>query len=100
MWVTEQIGLKKRDYREKNEPRWKRRIEGDIKKPRQDVNLLTRDLEGELELKKKQKNERMKETVIEELKQRMLAKSAQVKKYEQGIEQSRQNKIFDLDQKN
>ena len=32
VWVAEQIGLKKRDYREKNEPRWKRRIEGDIKK--------------------------------------------------------------------
>ena len=44
VWVTEQIGLKKRDYREKNEPRWKRRIEGDIKKLRQNVNLLTRDL--------------------------------------------------------
>ena len=34
VWVAEQIGLKKRDYREKNEPRWKRRIEGDIKKLR------------------------------------------------------------------
>ena len=41
--VAEQIGLKKRDYREKNGPRWKRRIEGDIKKLRQSINLLTRD---------------------------------------------------------
>ena len=46
--VAEQIGLKKRDYRDKNEPRWKCRIEGDIKKLRQYVNLLTRDLKGEL----------------------------------------------------
>ena len=38
-------------------------------------------------------------TVIEELKQRMLAKSAKVKRYEQRIEQFRQNRIFDLDQK-
>ena len=52
VWVAEQIGLKKRNYREKNEPRWKRRIEGDIKKLRQDVNLFTRDLKGELESKK------------------------------------------------
>ena len=37
VWIAEQIGLKKRDYREKNEPRWKCRIEGDIKKLRQDV---------------------------------------------------------------
>ena len=38
-------------------------------------------------------------TVIEELKQRMLAKSAKVKRYEQRIEQFRQKRIFDLDQK-
>ena len=55
VWVAEQIGLKNRDYREKNEPRWKRRIEEDIKKLKQDVNLLTRDLRGELGSKKKQK---------------------------------------------
>ena len=34
VWVAEQIELKQRDYREKNEPRWKHRIEGDIKKLR------------------------------------------------------------------
>ena len=38
-------------------------------------------------------------TVIEELKQRMLAKSAKVKRYEQRIEHFRKNRIFDLDQK-
>ena len=85
VWVAEQIGLKKRDYREKNEPRWKRRIEGDIKKLRQDVNLLTRELNGELGSKKKQKIKELYEkyrvkrrglkTVTEELKQRMLQKA-------------------------
>ena len=55
VWVAEQIGLKKRDYREKNKPRWKCRIEGDIRKLRQDINLLTRDLKEELGSKKKQK---------------------------------------------
>ena len=108
VWVVKQIGLTKRDYREKNEPRWKRRIEGDIKKLRQDVNLLTRDLKGELGSKKKQKMKELYEkyrvkrkglkTVIKELKQRMLAKSAKVKRYEQRIEQFRQCN-FDLDQK-
>ena len=84
---------------EKNEPRWKCRIEGDIRKLRQDVNLLTRDLRGELGSKKKYKmkelyqkyrvkRKRLK-AVIEELKQRMLAKSTKVKRYEQRIEQSR-----------
>ena len=55
MWVAEQIELKKRDYRKKNEPGWKRRIEGHIKKLRQEVKLLTKDFEGELGSKKKQK---------------------------------------------
>ena len=100
------IGLKKRDYREKsNDPRWKRRIEGDINKLRQDVNLLTRDLKGELGSKKQKMkqlyekyrvNRKGLKTVIEELKQRMLAK---VERYEQRIEQFRQNRIFNLDQK-
>ena len=54
-WVAGQIGLKKIDYREKNEARWKRRIEGDIKKLRREVNFLTRDLKWELGLKKRQK---------------------------------------------
>ena len=55
VWVAKQIRLKKRDNSEKNEPRWKRRIEGDIKKLRQDVNLLTKDLKDKLGSKKKQK---------------------------------------------
>ena len=38
--------MKRRDLRKK--PTWKRRTEGDIKKLRQDVNLSTRDLKGEL----------------------------------------------------
>ena len=37
-------------------------------------------------------------TVIEKLKQRMLAKSSKVKRYQQKIEQFRQNRIFDLNQ--
>ena len=105
-WAAEQIGSKKRDYRGKNEPEWKRRIEGDIKKLRQDLKLLTRDLKRELGSKKKQKMKELYEkyiskkkglkTVIEELKQRMLAKSAKVKRYEQRIEQFRHNRAFDL----
>ena len=69
---------------------------------------MTRDLKGELGSKKQKMKQlyekyRVKKkglkTVIEKLKQRMLAKSAKVKIYEQRIEQLRQNRIFDLDQK-
>ena len=66
--------------------------------------MLTRDWKGELGSNKKQKMKELHEkyrvkkkglkTVIEELKQRMLAK-----RYEQRIEKFRQNKIFDLNQK-
>ena len=40
------------------------------------------------------------ETVIEELKQRMVVDSAKVRTYEQRIEQFRQNRTFDFDLKN
>ena len=70
---------------------------------------MTRDLKGELGSNMKQKMKELYEkyrvkkkglkTVIEELKQRMLAKREKVKRYEQRIEQFRQNRIFDLDQR-
>ena len=70
---------------------------------------MTRDSRGELGSKKKQKMKELFEkyrvkrkglkTMIEELKQRMLAKNAKVKRYKQRIEQFRQNRVFDHDQK-
>ena len=97
--LAEQMRLKKAKHRKKNEPRWKRRIEGDLKRLRQEVNLLERKVKGELGLKKKRKlselNERYRvkrkglKTVIEELKQRMLAKSANVR-----IEQFREKEYL------
>ena len=52
VWVSEQIGSKKAEHRKKNEPRWKYRIEGDIKKLYQEVNFLERKGKGELGFKK------------------------------------------------
>ena len=62
-----------------------------MKKLRQSINLLTRDLKGELGSKKKQKMKELYEKYrlkkkglkpeIEELKQRILAKSAKVKRH-------------------
>ena len=42
VWLAEQMRLKKAKHRKKSEPRWKRRIEGDLKRLRQEVNLLGR----------------------------------------------------------
>ena len=82
--MVERTELKKAEHRKKNEPRWKRRIEGDIKRLRKEVDFLEREVKGELGLKKKRKlselNERYRvkikglKTAIEELKQRMLVK--------------------------
>ena len=104
VWVAEQIGLKKIEYRRKNEPRWKRRIEEDIKKLRKDVNILEREWKGELRERKRQKLLQVHEkyrvrrkglkTVIEKLKQRMIAKSAKTRSFEQRSEQFRKNRIL------
>ena len=102
------MGLKKAEYRKKNEPRWKRRIKRDIKRLIQEVKFLEREVKRELGLKKNRKlsglNERYRvkreglKTMIEELKQRMLGKSTKVRRYQQRIEQFRQNRIFNFDQ--
>ena len=67
-------------------------------------------MKGELESKKKQSMKKLNKTyrvkrkglkfVIEELKQRMLTKNAKPKRYEQNIEQFRQNRTFALSQYN
>ena len=109
VWVAEQLGLKKFTIREKYLPRWKRRIEGDIKRLTREVNFMERDQRGKLEAKKKGKLKDLEEeyglkrngfrTVIEELKQRMIAKSAKVQRYEQRSTQFKQNRLFHIDQK-
>ena len=48
IWVAEELGLKRIAWMEKNEPKWKRMIQGDIKRLRQDLNLLQRERKGEL----------------------------------------------------
>lgn len=55
VWVAEQLVLRKAEHRKKNEPWWRRRIEGDTKTLKQEVNFLDRESKGELGLKKKLK---------------------------------------------
>lgn len=105
MWVAEQLGLKKAEHRKNKEPWWKRRIDGDIKRPKQEVNFLEGESNGELGLKKRKRKLRelneghgvkSKELklIIEESKKRMLARSAKTRRYDQKIKQSRQNNFF------
>ena len=55
VWVAERVKLKIAEHRKKNEPKCKRRINGDIKKLRHEVNFLAKESKGELGLKKKRK---------------------------------------------
>ena len=40
VWVAEQLGLKKTEFRAKKDPWWNRGSEDDIKRIRKDVNIL------------------------------------------------------------
>ena len=109
VWVADQMGLKKFEIGWRKEPLLKRRIENDIKNLKHDINILHRESKRELGSKKNWKLKDLEEkdrvrrkginTVIEELKQRILAKSAKQKRYEQRITQCRQNRTFNVDKK-
>ena len=109
VWVADQLGLKKSEGRKKKDPWWKRRIEEDIKQLQKDINILERVKNGHIGACKEGKAKLVKEkygvkrkgltTVIEELKQRILAKAAKLSRYEQRIQQYRIKGLFKVDHK-
>ena len=108
-WVAKEVGVKKGKIGEKKEPWWKSRIESDITNLRRDINRLERERQGETggkgkeNIKELNTKYRVKKNginlVIEELKQRLIAKKTEVKRYEQRISQFRQNQLFQVNQK-
>ena len=109
VWVADQLGLKKYEGGKKKDPWWKRRIEEDIKQLKKNINILKRVKKGQIGEYKEGKGKLVEEkygvkrkgltTVIEELKQRILAKAAKLSRYEQRIQQYRINRLFKVDQK-
>ena len=101
--------MKKGKRGETKETWWKRRIESDITTLRRDINRLERERREETGQKGKRKikelNAKYKvkkkgiNLVIEKLKQRLIAKKTKVKRYEQKISQFRQNRLFQVNQK-
>ena len=97
MYVAKELGLKQTTQKQSKIPWWQRRIEGDIKRIRKDINLLEREKWGEL--RKSGKMEQLEKkysikgkgitTELEELKQRILAKAAKIKRYDQRRTQYR-----------
>ena len=109
LWVAKQLGLKTVKKGKKQDPWWKRRIEGDIKNLKKDISILEREKRGETGMRGKRKIKNLGDkneikrkgltTVIEELKQRLLAKAAKIKRYGDRITQYRQNRMFTVEQK-
>ena len=109
IYISKKVGLKTGNARRntKKEPWWKRRIKGTIEELRKHVNILQRNKLGELTRKERYKELERKyqikkkgeNVVIEELKQRLQAKAAKLKRYEQRVNQFRINRLIQQDQK-
>ena len=89
---------------------WKGHIEEGMKQLKKDINILERVKKGQIGARKEGKAKLIEEkygvkrksltTVIEELKQRILAKPAKLSRYKQRIQQYRINRLFKVDQRN
>ena len=109
MLVAENLGLRENvgGRRKEVEPWWKRRIKGDIKKISDHVSILDRKRRGELRKKqvyrllvRKYKIDRKGlDVVLEELKQRVGAMRAKLKRYEARVKQYQQNRLFVMNQR-
>ena len=100
--VAERLGLRERVKKKRETPRWKRRLENDVAELRWSLSRLEQKEKGELrddvrlarvqrKYKVQQKGIRV---VIEELKQRIVAKSEQIKRYSNRNEQYQINRMF------
>ena len=86
VWVADQLCLKKYEGGKKKDPWWKRRVEEDVKQLKKDINILERVKKEQIGARKEGKVKLVEEkygvkiksltTVIEELKQRIIAKAA------------------------
>ena len=101
--VTQKMVKNRREYRE---PPWKRRLkekvlelQKDISKVKEAMNRryndrMRRKLEKQYNIKRKGF-----QTVLEELKQRLTATAAKIKRYEDRVKQYQQNRLFENNQK-
>ncbi|XP_044170403.1 uncharacterized protein LOC122954426 [Acropora millepora] len=63
MYVAKELGLKQTTQKQSKMPWWQRRIEGDIKRIRKDINLLEREKRGELRKSGKDRNNLKRNTI-------------------------------------
>ena len=104
VYVGKKIGLTAcgSKIKKESEPWWKRRIKKSINKLRKHINILERHQRGEIKRKKKYEELERKynikkkgiRTVKEELKQRLHSKTAKLKRYEEGVNQYKINRML------
>ena len=91
IYVAKEVGLTQTTKKQSKMPWWQRRIEGDIKRIRKDINMLERGKRGQLrksgEMEQLENKYNIKgkgiTTVLEELKRRILVKAAKIKGHKQ-----------------
>ena len=100
--VTEVLGINRNGKKNRQEPWWKRRLEGQVRDLNRDLGRVNALIEKKA-VKKKESDElqrkyRLKQKglqiVKEELKQRIKAKSGKITRYNQRIKQYQQNRQF------
>ena len=109
--IREALGEKVFDpqvYTKAKDPKWKRRIEGKILQDRSDISQLS-ELQKRKTLKKKttdalyRRHPLIKKKgipcIIEELKQRLMAKAHKIKRYNKRVNNFKQNKLFKTNQR-
>ena len=101
--VTEKLA---KNWKKKEEPPWRRRIKWKVQELQQDISRVTearnrnyndrlrRKMERRYNIKRKGYQQ-----VIEELKQRLIAMAAKLKRYDDRVKQYQQNRLFDNNQK-
>ena len=107
-YIGQMLGLKGKYGKRNNEkePWWKQQIKTSISEIRKHIDIVERQKKGEIKKKEKFRDleERYKvkrkgiNVVTEELKQRLDAKTAKIRRYDQRIQQYRINRMFQHDQ--
>ena len=105
--VTNRLGVKIDKVAGRKEPMWKRRLQNKIKELRKDLSQLEASKDKDIsnfrywERLKRKYSIRVKRlnVVIEELKQRIAAIAAKVRRYQGRVDSYRQNKLFENNQR-
>ena len=105
--VTNRLGVKINKAAERKEPMWRRRLQNKIKELRKDLSQLESSKDKEVsnvrhwQTLERKYSIRLKtlSVVIEELKQRIVAIAAKVRRYQERVDRFRQNRMFQNNQR-